>query len=910
MNPLKITMQAFGPYLEKSCVDFSKLADNRIFLITGTTGSGKTTILDAMCFALYCRATGGLRTWSDMRNIAANDNIDTYVDFEFNLGEKKYRFRRVLRVHYNRSSKEKGLKEEHECFIKEEDNDWSLLISGKEKNITNYAEELIGLNCEQFSRVIVLPQGEFKNLLISNSTEKAKIFQKLFSTQHWNLITDTLKCMVTSLVKQLDETKTAMDTILSHENTENFETLKDKKLNTEKNYLSIKNDSEELSKIIENTNEEIKTLEKMDLLKSDLKNLENKLKEAEIIFKNETILLENVKNEFAKMPHLREELKAHDKQILKLENNLQNMKKIENIKKEEKGLINTLHNIQSEKNLALQRSIEAAKNLKKGEKHINHWNDLVQETPSLIVKINTLREITDAYEKLGEYKTNFESYQNKYNNIKRSIEGKQTLLETLDTSLKNYQEELNSDVAYILSQNLEKEKPCPVCGSTSHPKPAVHRKANINATKEKINSLKAEICSGENMLKTYRLDELNYKSKLDEFSKLYEKQSKICNGFNIYYKTAEDDLEVAKASLKKSQEAQSQLKKAADRMKLRESEHKAALETLDKSCFEESELLKKIAILKSQHDAILGCSDCSISKLRDIEHQLKLSKNESKQIEDVLNSIEKRLADVKTNFKIAESELGRLKAEKAEAESKYNSEILINDNLKETDKEILMEKLKVLKERDRNLFSSLGEISQEINSVKKSIDEIEKLKIQYNAAVLEYSRTNRVFSLLQGNNKLKTPIKMFALGIMLDEVLSRANIYYTNLSSSRYSLSRVCERIVGRGFNGLDLEVFDAYYGSTRPIATLSGGELFLASLSLAFGLSDTVQCCSGGVHLDSIFIDEGFGSLDQETLDVAIKALDCIQKTGRTVGIISHVEELKSRILTKIDINEVLTKF
>ena len=185
------------------------------------------------------------------------------------------------------------------------------------------------------------------------------------------------------------------------------------------------------------------------------------------------------------------------------------------------------------------------------------------------------------------------------------------------------------------------------------------------------------------------------------------------------------------------------------------------------------------------------------------------------------------------------------------------------------------------------------------NRLRKKIRDLEE---ESKAVQEEYSKTERIARFFSGKNPMNVPLKMFVLGVMLDDILSRANVYFTTLSGGRYQLSRKREG-ASRGYSGLDLEIYDAYSGGGRNVDTLSGGELFLASLSLAFGLSDVVQSYSGGVRLESIFIDEGFGTLDEETLNTAMKALFEIQKSGRTVGIISHVAELKSRIPAQIRI-------
>ena len=187
---------------------------------------------------------------------------------------------------------------------------------------------------------------------------------------------------------------------------------------------------------------------------------------------------------------------------------------------------------------------------------------------------------------------------------------------------------------------------------------------------------------------------------------------------------------------------------------------------------------------------------------------------------------------------------------------------------------------------------------------QKALAQLQEITSNSKETEAQYEQASRLYQLLSGGNPKKIPLQQFILGIMLDDILTYANEFFSLLSRGRYSLRRLEGSAGGNAKSGLDLEVLDGFTGAPRSIETLSGGEQFLASLSLAFGLSDVVQSYSGSVRLDSIFIDEGFGSLDQDTLDTAMKALSQIQKMGRTVGIISHVSELKNRIATQIQVH------
>ena len=227
MTPVSLSMTAFGPYLRETTGHFEEFGENTLFLIPGSTGGGKTSILDGMCFALYCRATGGRRSWKEMRCDSAPDDTPTLVDFVFRLRGKQYRFRRSIRVHFVRGSGRRETREEHTCW-KWQNGEWELWESGSETQIRRCAEELLGLNPEQFSQVVVLPQGDFLRLLRANSNEKAGMLRTLFSMNEWLRIQEALKERSKGLEKQTAQADAARDALLRQEQVETLEALLEK----------------------------------------------------------------------------------------------------------------------------------------------------------------------------------------------------------------------------------------------------------------------------------------------------------------------------------------------------------------------------------------------------------------------------------------------------------------------------------------------------------------------------------------------------------------------------------------------------------------------------------------------------------------------------------------------------------
>ena len=287
------------------------------------------------------------------------------------------------------------------------------------------------------------------------------------------------------------------------------------------------------------------------------------------------------------------------------------------------------------------------------------------------------------------------------------------------------------------------------------------------------------------------------------------------------------------------------------------------------------------------------------------EKEVKTSLEKTKQGLSELERLEKKIQDAyassKSSLEVAAALTDERKSQLEEYERLYleaekECNVYIN-----TETAVILAECYDLEHQLRATLSQCGEAKRESESLANSLNHIRAELEKAKKVETLYSNLCHLADILRGSNPMKVPIKMFVLGMMLDDILMQANKYFVILSDGRYKLEKSTQELGGNSLRGLDIEVFDGCYGGTRPVFTLSGGEMFLASLSLAFGLSDVVQGYSGGIRLDSIFIDEGFGSLDGETVETAIKALDRIKQMGRTVGIISHVTQLNEKIGNKI---------
>ncbi len=888
MKPIRITMQAFGSYLGRTTVDFTRLGEHPIFLITGATGGGKTTILDAMSFALYCKATGGRRSWGSMVSTNAPQDAETLVDFEFALGNETYRFFRSQQRYAARGTGAIKTKEEHSCY-RLVDAQWQLLFTGAESKVREQAEQLLGLNCEQFSQVMVLPQGDFLKLLLANSRDKAQMFQTLFATGRWAQVTQKLKKMADDIQLQANEVTAAKKLILEREETLTAEELEQKCQSTGEQLAAGKEELVLLEKELSARHEELnaateltRQFESADVLRTELANL----------IKTEPILVQ--KREDLKLsrlargvyPYYNACAAAQRDYAVKAKEWEQSRKSRETAAEEQKSA--------QEHAPAAKSSREVLTKLFQNLSRLESSRSGAQRLKTIQTDLKAKEELHGnlgrEQEKLAASQKEAQEHYRTGQEYMRKIQEQNRQLPEL---MANVEALLRNDAAAGLATALHEGEPCPVCGSVHHPSPAKPSETLQSAQTELEQAKK----SGELLEKCEkRLGDLQQiqeqaQQKLEagntvltalerEIASLKAAAGEISTGLGEY-----QSLEQIEQEIDSTQKKITEYTRSAEQIEARITKAQSALaaagaaaEAAEKA-FSEAEKAAKEA--KAQFDAAAAAANLSTET--DFSAIVLSPEKEA--------ALEKELEDYTSTRMAKQEQLDKLEQELQGKEK--------------PDLTLAKERYYEVQQKNSQMAQQVGTLTQRLESGKKSLLKLTQLSAQSTGLEEQYSRTSRLASLLSGKTGMKIPLQQFVLGIMLDDILSCANLFFSTFSNGRYSLSRITGATGGNALGGLDLQVFDAYSGGVRSVETLSGGELFLASLSLAFGLSDVVQNYSGSVHLDSIFIDEGFGSLDQETLDTAMKALLQIQQTGRTIGIISHVSELKNRIAAQIVVSK-----
>ena len=896
MKPLRLFLQAFGPYLEPAELDFAPLAENGLFLITGPTGGGKTSLLDAMCFALYCRATGGKRSFSAMRCMSAGQEVPTVVEFDFSLRGEVYRFRRSIYLHINRNTKLPQPRDSHECY-RLENGEFALLESGSESAVRRRAEELLHLSCEQFSQVIVLPQGEFLRLLRASSQEKGDILRTLFSAEVWKDVKDRFQERAKSLEEEAGKLAALRESLLRQEGQETSAALAQAVAEQGEKLQSLRGESAALAAKLEKAQGLLRAGEQWERLTQAWQAAGSALAAAQARREQAAAAHQASQGKRQRAAALREESVALAQEATKLAQRQGELEKAREARRQAQAA-RQAQTAGEQRLLDLEKQgRELGSRLEAGKQFVARCQQAAQKLPTLLERRQALEKSLAAWEELGLRRQAAVKLAGELEAAQRSAQEKQVAAETLALRLERQEALLRGNAALDLAHRLRPGEPCPVCGSTHHPAPA--RGAETALDPQALEALRAgERAAQEAALKAQALAQ----AKQGEWAQAKEsatQQEAACQG------------EASPEELTREREAVAQQAAAAKR----DADRLAAAQ-------------EKLSALTAQRESLAaqeaqGRETLSALGARAGELERQAQEAEAAWGRDDPQSLTKRIQEKKAAYAQKEGESTRLlqEAEAAAAalgraqealdlaqanwdgaqrerdafQPPWEGEPPALDALRQTVRELQAQSLARSEE--------LGQAAAALQSRRAALGSVTELEGKLTRLEGDFGRVAKLADALSGKNPRKMPILQYVLSIMLDQVLVSANRFFSTLSRGRYALRLMDAPKGGNAYGGLDLEVLDGASMLPRSIETLSGGEQFLASLSLAFGLSDVVQAHSGAVGLDAIFIDEGFGTLDGETLDTAMKALAMLRQGGRLIGVISHVSELKSRIPCRVEV-------
>lgn len=901
MRPLRLVLQAFGPYLEKTQLDLSQFAESGLFLITGPTGGGKTSLLDAMCFALYGKSTGGRRRFAEMRCGSAPQELPTLVELEFALQGERYRFSRSQYTHINRNTKAPELRESHQCF-RLEGEDWALLESKSDSAVSRRAEELLHLTCEQFSQVIVLPQGEFLRLLRASSSDKGEMLKTLFSAGVWRQVTDRFHQRERQLEDKARQTAALRASLLQQEEVESLGGLEEKAASLAQRETALRQENKTLAQQLEQAEGLLQSLEQYTRLEEAAQEAGKSLARAQAAWKE-------LEGREIQPRHKREQAQALRQQAVALAQESARLgeQKEELLRAQAAGK----QAAATRKQLEEQRQSLAAlgqqretlsQRMEKGNAFCKACEEAAARLPALLERRQALEKLSAAWEELARRKARQAAALEGLSIAEQAAAQKQLLLETVSLRLERQEALLRQNAALQLAHTLEPGKPCPVCGALEHPSPAAGRETLLEP--RQLESLRQEEKSARQAQVKAAALAASRKAEADQAAEAVSQQEAAwkeaaASAGDFTQEEAAAQLAQAAALAEKAKGEAARLEAAKEKLRALEKERDACQQR-------ETSLREKLSALEAQaqelerraQEAQAACAGLDHSALEEaIQAKGRAYDAKEKAAAQLLQEAQEEDAQrerAQAALSLAQQALEKANAQWQACPTPWEERPQLPQ---------LRQRCQTLRQESLTRREELGKAASARQALEGALQEARRLEEELTALEGQLSRVARLSKSLSGSNPMKMPILQYVLSVMLEEVLGSANRFFATLSRGRYAL-RLKDGPATRGYGGLDLEVLDGASMLPRSIETLSGGEQFLASLSLAFGLSDVVQNHSGAVRLDSLFIDEGFGSLDGETLDTAMKALAMLQSGGRLIGIISHVSELKNRIPCRVEVN------
>jgi exonuclease SbcC len=1006
VRPLVLTMRAFGPYAEEETVDFRALGDRSLFLIHGATGAGKTSILDAMTYALYGVTSGAEREARHMLSDHAAESATTEVVFDFALGSASYR---IARRPQQERAKRRGAGTTTEPpsvtlwrrLPGAEEREGTLLAS-KEGAVAERIESLLGLTASEFRQVVVLPQGRFRELLAARSAERERILATLFRTHHYREMQEELKRTRLTLESEARELGARIDDVLADARAADFESL-----------CAMQREEQDARDRAEQEKESTrKIFDAARAARVEGTALTRRLDELEAA-KRALVLLETRRHEHAaRVERLARARKAEPLRALEraaagaVAERDHAAEALENV---EKRLADTAVALAcaterwTEEKAgegirgAARREIEDLRRLEpevdrlasaraQAEATRQRCEELERRAADVRSRIEALEralaEATPRARALLEVAARIEAHQGAIDRatallsrrreltaqaarvaeMRGARDAGQAQLERAELEAAAARERLDdlmhaSDEAKAasLARNLEPGTPCPVCGSTEHPRlsgsslavpsPEQVEKARadwvalqeaVRVARERAAAADTEHARADATADALRcaLGEAAGRA-VDDLARDVEASRRALEAAKRSQAEAAEltaRIETAGCELAAARREGAETEQARPSAAAEAAEAKSKVVAIEQRCPQGVRTVEALraaiveatersaALERAWADAVASKTEAEDEQRRareDVErHRVELEKKTRVAAEA---RAELRDAMLAAGFEEAESvgdallsaaELDHLESEIERFKETWSAAIANRDRLeRETsgatrpDLAVLEQTASEAEQRFTHALSAHAALVASLDQRANLIARVGELRKRRELLEQRYGGVGRIADLADGRNELGIPFHRFVLSALLDLVLAAASERLRTMSHGRYTLERSVERGSKRTTTGLDLEVFDAYTGTSRAVATLSGGESFLASLALALGLADVVQAEAGGVRLESVFVDEGFGSLDTEALDLAMRALVDLQRGGRLVGVISHVPEMRERIATRLEV-------
>ena len=916
MRPVRLKMSAFGPYAGVETIEMERLGTEGIYLITGDTGAGKTTIFDAITFALFGCASGVDRTGSMMRSNYASSDIPTEVELEFVYQDKKYRVKRNPEYLRPKTRGEGTTKQNADAALFLPD---GTIVTGVQ-NVTGRIEEILGVNYNQFSRIVMIAQGAFQKFLFADTPQRHDIFRRIFRTENYEQLQIQLKLL---LQKAEGERLSHRDSIRQY--------IQDMVCEDDSPFApEVKRSKEGQLEVTDTVNilqeliiSDQKTLQKLE------KALENIEKET-IRYKEQLVKAEEAQKVRAKLSADRVQKEKLEQQREQFSLEVEKQKALEPERKSLGEKITLLREKLQDYEILEQQEQEIRQHRKEleevthrveqGKAQQTKW---LESQKKVGQELETLSGIDADEGKLNlslqgwkERKSSVLALQEQYISAGKLEKQWEQEKQALEQALQNYESQNQKYVrdyqlyfreqAGILATGLQEGEPCPVCGSVHHPNLAVA--AGNAPSKETLETEKLETERLNGIVQKESEKTAGLKGKLEAVKKQIEENAEELS-FSF------DKAGIGESGLKLDEVLRRELQKLTESIQLSEEElHQLQSRKKRKGDLEEQAAKLTRQLEQAQHTLSelsaqkAGMTATISTEEKHVEEgRKKLSFATKQEAMEILESQKRRQQLLQQAYDRAveqqencEKNLHAVSTRVAAYEEQLSS-------MEEIDVDQCQKEMEERNNRKKELTPKRDEVLARLSVNRNSFDKISegKGKLEQLEVKCRQLRTlsDTANATLPGKEKIK--LETYVQMAYFDRILAGANVRLMMMTNGQYELKRRQENTNRKSEVGLDLDVVDHYNGSIRDVKSLSGGESFKASLALALGVSDEMQAAAGGIRFDTMFIDEGFGSLDEESLQQAVHVLQQLSGSGRLVGIISHVTELKQTIEKQIVVSK-----
>ena len=1002
MIPIYLDMKAFGPYAGREIVDFRQLGDHKLFLIYGPTGSGKTTILDAMCYALYGSTSGDSRTGAHMRSEYASPQEATSVSFRFAIGQKYYRIDRSpeQEIAKKRGTGLKKASAQAALYETDEAGDQEKLIAAK--NVTAAVEGLLGFKADQFRQVVLLPQGDFRKLLLAGSGERQQIMQTLFHTQRYARLQELAKARHDALASQYEQVRQRREQCLAALDIADEKELPAKERQWQDQAVAVDKqwqEAEGTRKTCQAAFQAAPALDAHWLLRDQKRREAAQLQAQARQFQEKRDTIATLRQaEILAEPcrHLddleREGREAHNaaekagKLAEKARQDLTAAKQqLEGLSAREKGYkadceervqLTSLQDKAGSYRDCCLKEVQCQKDVTRAE---GRWNQAREKKEREKQALDKAREGVDALAGQAvaaeQAKARWQALNDrlqregeaaeleaKAKEAQKQWQHSRTFLEKAAAKARDERIAYESvralflqAQAAVLASELEEGQPCPVCGSKAHPLPAVRPESLPERHDVEQHQKRAEASEGKRQQweVTAKADETRCQALQAQYEALRRQypqdgtladwqakagqaqvameglQQQVRDGEKLKQAVAAGEARLAR--WEKDEETARTAVEQARTAAAKAAETKARLEADLPAAYRDPLALQQRLdalnrAIKVYEKDLQHCRDAVVAGERQAAKQQQEAQNWQHQVEVLRDRFSQgvqalrdrvlaagfesvkscramqaavpQIPELEESVRHYDQQVQQVQGQLAQEEAALGTQ-------ERPDVAAARAALDGAEKASQALGEEKGRLAAKYQHWQQEKEALAALQQEGQDLTEAYKTVGAVYELIAGK-QTGINFERYVLGALLDEVLVAANGRLQGMSRQRYSLQRSQSWDDKRVKQiGLDIEVYDNYTGYARPANTLSGGETFLASLSLALGLADVVQAYSGGIHLDTMFIDEGFGTLDGETLDYALKTLASLRSGGRLVGIISHVPELKERIDARLAVHK-----